>query len=319
MRGHTVTSTNTPRVSIGLPVYNGEIYLAAAVASLLNQTFTNFELIISDNASTDRTEEICRTYAATDKRIRYYRNERNLGAAWNFNRTFELATGPYFMWACHDDVWAPTFIAQCVATLDARPEIILAYTKSIIIDEHGDSVYEYDAQFNTESPCADLRFHDLVRTPHKCFQLLGIIRTGALAKSPLYGNYTSSDIVLLAQLGLTGAFHELPETLFFYRHHAQQSIRIDRFARMAWADPARSTYAALPHWRLFFGLWGCIQQVSLPWGERIRCYITMLCWPAWSRNWRRLGKDLLIAALYLLGSLPRLAREPKKKSNKASA
>jgi len=237
-----VTTTDSPRVSIGLPVYNGERYLARAVASLLDQTFTNFELILSDNASTDRTEEICQAYAAKDQRIRYYRNERNLGAIRNFNRTFELATGPYFMWASHDDLWAPTFIAKCVDALDAMPEAIIAYPKTVIIDEHGDTVHEYDARFNTESPFAHVRFHDLVRTPHKCFQLLGVIRTSVLAKTPLFGSYTSSDIVLLGLLGLMGPFHELPEALLFYRHHPQQSIRIDRHARMAWADPGLDTY-----------------------------------------------------------------------------
>lgn len=84
------------RVSIGLPVYNGEQYLAKALDSLLAQTFTDFEVIISDNASTDRTSEICAAYLERDPRIRYYRNQQNIGAAPNFNRTFELATGMYF-------------------------------------------------------------------------------------------------------------------------------------------------------------------------------------------------------------------------------
>ena len=95
-----------PRVSIGLPVYNGENYMAAAIDSLLAQTFTDFELIISDNASTDATEQICRDYAHRDGRIRYYREEVNRGAAWNFTHTFELARGEYFKWHAHDDLCA---------------------------------------------------------------------------------------------------------------------------------------------------------------------------------------------------------------------
>ncbi|WP_081588053.1 glycosyltransferase family 2 protein [Gloeocapsa sp. PCC 7428] len=99
-----VINNNRPRISIGMPVYNGEPYLKDAINSILNQTFEDFELIISDNGSTDRTEEICRTIASQDQRVRYYRNEQNLGAGWNFNRVVDLATGEYFRWACHDDI-----------------------------------------------------------------------------------------------------------------------------------------------------------------------------------------------------------------------
>jgi glycosyltransferase involved in cell wall biosynthesis len=91
-------TSKIPRVSIGLPVFNGEKYLAEALDSILSQTYRDFKLIISDNASTDRTEQICREYAAKDRRIRYYRNEKNIGAPKNFNRVFELSSGKYFRW-----------------------------------------------------------------------------------------------------------------------------------------------------------------------------------------------------------------------------
>src|SRR5436190_12174806 len=93
-----------PIVSIGLPVFNGERYLRQALDSLLGQDFQDFELIISDNASTDRTAEICRAYVAKDRRIRYYRNESNIGSAPNYRRVFELARGEFFKWCSHDDV-----------------------------------------------------------------------------------------------------------------------------------------------------------------------------------------------------------------------
>ena len=100
-------ATDGPRVSIGLPVYNGDNYLAETLDSILAQTFTDFELIISDNGSTDRTEAICRRYAAQDHRVRYVRNPSNLGAARNYKRAFELARGEYFKWNGHDDPLAP--------------------------------------------------------------------------------------------------------------------------------------------------------------------------------------------------------------------
>lgn len=107
-----------PRVSIGLPVYNGQQYLRQALDSLLAQTFHTFEVIISDNASNDATPEICRDYAACDPRIRYVRHDVNRGAAWNFNYVFGLARGVYFKWHAHDDMLEPTFLEQCVTILD---------------------------------------------------------------------------------------------------------------------------------------------------------------------------------------------------------
>lgn len=305
-------SSNSPRVSIGLPVYNGERYLSHAIDSLLAQTFTDFELIISDNASSDRTEEICRSHAANDERVHYFRNEQNIGAIPNLNRTFELATGQYFMGAAHDDMWAPTFVARCVAVLDTRPDVVLAYARATIIDEDGHPVSaDEEPVFRTDVSSPHVRFHDLVRTPHRCFQIFGIMRASAMAKAPPRGTYTSSDIVLLAELGLMGPFHEVPETLMFYRHHSQQSIKLDRHARMAWSGSAVSTFVTFPHWRLFFELWSCIARGPLPWSERIRCYFTMLRWLFWYPNPRRMGKDVVRASCYLLGSWKHLARGPK--------
>src|SRR5574341_1733201 len=126
----------TPTVSIGLPVYNGERFLVEAINSLLAQTYTDFELIISDNASTDRTDEICMSFQASDARIRYYRQKTNIGGGNNANFTFKVAKGKYFCWAAHDDVYAPRFLEECVAVLDGAPEVVLSHTIVAEIDEH---------------------------------------------------------------------------------------------------------------------------------------------------------------------------------------
>src|SRR5882762_1549884 len=117
-----------PRISIGLPVYNGENFITDALESILGQTYTDFELIISDNASTDRTEALCKSYAARDPRIRYWRNAENLGAARNFNRVFELSSGEYFKWTAHDDVLAPDYLEKCIEASDRDPSVVLVYT-----------------------------------------------------------------------------------------------------------------------------------------------------------------------------------------------
>ncbi len=295
-------SARSPKVSVGMPVYNGERYVADAIESMLAQTFPDFELIISDNASTDRTEEICRGYAAADSRVHYYRNEHNLGANRNFNRAFELSAGEYYMCCAHDDMRAPTFLTRCVEALDANRDLVLAYTRTAIIDEFGAVVSPDDGgRFRTESLVPHVRFYELVRTPHECYQMLGMFRTRALTKTPVLGPYTSSDFVLLAELSLIGPFHEVPESLTFYRHHPQQSIQLDRHERMVWSGSGLDSRVTFPQWRLFLELLTCIQRVPLPPNERIRCYGTMLCWPLWYRNWRRMGKDVLRGTMYMLG------------------
>jgi glycosyltransferase involved in cell wall biosynthesis len=99
---------NVPRVSIGLPVYNGQNYLRCALDSILQQDYTDFELIISDTASADASPGICQELARKDGRVRYYRNETNIGARGNYNRVFELARGEFFKWASHDDEFHPS-------------------------------------------------------------------------------------------------------------------------------------------------------------------------------------------------------------------
>src|SRR5262249_36899823 len=130
-------NNHKPRVSIGMPVYHGEPFLKEALDSILAQTYSDFELIISDNASTDRTQEICTAYAAKDKRIQYSRNDKNLGAAKNYNRVFELSSGEYFKWAAHDDICAPDFLVRCITVLDQDPSVVLCYPREIGIDEQG--------------------------------------------------------------------------------------------------------------------------------------------------------------------------------------
>ena len=117
---------------------NGESFLAQALDSLLAQTFHDFEIVISDNASTDRTPEICRAYARRDPRVRYVCNQRNLGAVANFNRVFELSTAPLFKWAAHDDLHLETYLESCIRLLDDDPDVVLAHCESAFIDETGE-------------------------------------------------------------------------------------------------------------------------------------------------------------------------------------
>jgi glycosyltransferase involved in cell wall biosynthesis len=207
------------RVSIGLPVYNGERFLGEALGSLLGQTYTEFELIISDNASTDGTEQICRRYAARDQRVRYYRNSTNIGIGRNFNRVFELSTGEYFKWASADDVCKPEHLAACLRMMDSDETVVLVYPKTSFIDENGSPLKLEDPGWDLRSEAAHERLRYVIRARHWVNPHYGLIRAGALAKTRLMPSYPGGDYRLLAELSLRGKFVEIPDNVFFRRIH----------------------------------------------------------------------------------------------------
>ena len=273
-------SNHQPRLSIGLPVFNGENYLEAALDSLLAQTYSDFELIISDNASTDRTQEICQAYATKDPRIRYYRNEQNLGATKNFNRVFELSLGKYFKWAAHDDVCASEYLERCIEVLDCDPSIILCHCKTGIIDEHGNPYLNYIVELDTASTKRYKRFRDMISIEHWCFQAFGVIRANELRKTPLIESYSGSDRTLLAELCLMGRVYEIPEYLFYRREHPETSTRMypGELERRKWFDPNSTRQFHIPMGIKFSKYFASIKRVPMSQYERILCYLQLSRW-----------------------------------------
>ena len=211
----------TPQVSVGLPVYNGQRYLAQAVEALLAQTFEDFELIICDNASTDGTEETCRAYARLDSRIRYVRNAVNIGGARNYRLAFELAIAPYFRWATHDDLVAPQLLSRCVEILDRDGAVVLAYPKTRLIDAEGRVISDFEDNLHLDSLRPRDRFISVLERVGMCNAIYGLMRSALLRKTRLMGNFLASDIAFLAELTLYGRFWEISDRLFFRRVHAE--------------------------------------------------------------------------------------------------
>jgi glycosyltransferase involved in cell wall biosynthesis len=284
-------SQNNPCVSIGLAVYNGEKFLAKAIDSILAQTFTDFELILSDNASTDWTEAICKTYAAKDNRVRYHRNAENIGGANNENQTFRMSRGEFFRWAAHDDVCAPELIEKCLSILDQDPSVVLCYTMLTDINE-ADEQLRTVSQKKGISEKAYVRFRDLASRDHNCEATYGLIRSDVLRKTRLEQNYTDSDRTLLCELSLYGKFYEIPEPLFFKRYH-QKNMYIDWRARMAWFNPALKGKAVFPYWMQFFDYLVTIRRVPVGWFDKLMCYLYMGYWLL--VNGKRMAKDLFVA------------------------
>jgi glycosyltransferase involved in cell wall biosynthesis len=239
-----------PLVSIGLPVYNGERYLREAVDSLLAQTFTDFELVLSDNASTDGTAEICREYATLDKRIRYVRNDTNIGLNRNCNQVVRLSVGKYFKLAAADDVCHPELLAKCVKVLDEDPTVVSAHGKTRFIDSDGNSLALSDPGWHLMSDRAEDRLRHVITSGHWVNLFYGLSRAADLAHTRLFAPYASGDYRLLGELCLRGKFCEIPESLFFRRIHSEASTQS--------TDPSRQSEffkngpRQLPFWNLLF-------------------------------------------------------------------
>jgi len=289
------------RVSIALPVYNGDNYVGQALESVLAQTYTDFEVVISDNASTDGTEEICRSYASRDPRVQYFRSSVNRGVYWNFRRGLELSHGEYFMWLAHDDALAPEFLERCVAALDADPNAVLAYPKAIDIDENGKHLALKEQVLNAESLSPRERFRQLTRMEHNCEAIFGLIRVSVLRKVQVFGNLADADRVLLAELSLHGTYARVPEFLFLHREHPLRATNVypaSRFERTAVLLPEKAAKIVFPHFRQFGEYLLAIYRSPLSWRGRLLCYQDLLSW-----LWRyrgRLTSDIKSVISYVL-------------------
>ncbi len=275
-----------PRVSIGMPVYNGEKYIQDAIDSVLGQTFEDFELFISDNASADRTPEICRAAMARDPRVRYSRSEVNRGAAVNYSRALELSSpSEFFKWQPHDDTIAPDYLEKCVTALDAAPDAVLCDTDAAVIDEVGNRIAHYDSGLEvvTASPRASDRFGEYILKKHSNLECLALVRREFLAGSVLMDSYYLAERVFAAQLALKGRFLRVREPLFGNREHPQRATHL--VDRVAWAghhNTGRNGWKRFGQLALFVHYVKIVNRDVPEAAERLRCYGHLLRW--WTVN-----------------------------------
>lgn len=259
------------RLSIGLPVYNGERFLPQAFDCLLAQTFRDFEIIVCDNASTDLTAQICREYAARDRRILHVRNDTNLGAIANFNRTFELSSAPLFKWAAHDDLHHLTYLETCMRLLDDDPGVVLAHSATAFIDDDGEA-FPFDGATGAfldpktgarqvpdspaigDSPVGVARFWQVLSRARWGSHMFAVIRRDALRQTSLLPNFAGSDRALLAELALLGRFRAAPERLFLKRFHAGVSWALNQKELKSFLSTDGKSYSRRARQiRAFFG------------------------------------------------------------------
>lgn len=274
-----------PKLSIGLPVFNGARYLATSLDALLGQSFRDFELILADNASTDGTEQICRRYAAQDSRIRYYRQPHNLGSTPNHNFTLEMARGELFKWASYDDLYAWDLLESCVEILDRHAEVVLAHSWSATIDQSDNVVRAPRYPLATGAASAPERFRSLL-VEEGGDDYYGVVRAEVLRRVAPQGSFHHADRTIMAALSLHGPFEQVPDWRYFRRDHPAQAERActSMRARCANMEPRRADRLRNPAARLYGEyLWAyvaAIRNAPLSRGDRLRCYRHLASWAA---------------------------------------
>jgi glycosyltransferase involved in cell wall biosynthesis len=272
-----------PRLSIGLPVYNGEKYLAESLDALLGQSYEDFELIISDNASTDGTAAVCRRYMRQDSRIRYIRQPRNIGAAPNHNFVVGQAQGELFKWASYDDLYAHDLLKSCVDALDEYPHFVLAHSWTALIDDSGQVTEAIEYPLATASLRASDRFRSLLYEKSGD-DSYGIIRTEVVRRVSPHDSYHHADRTITAEFALHGPFYQVPDWLYFRRDHPGRAERARPTVRTRCAnlDPRRADRLRHPAVRLYGEyLWGyvaAIRRAPLSPAERQECYRHLAQW-----------------------------------------
>jgi glycosyltransferase involved in cell wall biosynthesis len=272
---------NTPRVSIGMPVYNAQRYLREAIDSLLAQSMRDFEIVLSDNASSDATPDICRDYAARDRRVKFHRNDANLGVVANFNRVFQLSTGHYFKWAAYDDLHAPTYLERCADVLDRDAGLAVCHSLTRGIDEDGRDRGEFPASHRLDVPRAAERFRRMIWTD--AFPpIWGLFRSAQVRRRGLFGPFMGSDRNFLAEMVLAGGVAYVPEFLFLLREHpgSYTASVTEYYQRLSWYAPGKR----IPSWfqvpRTAIGYAGAIRRADVPLSEKAACARHVFGWLA---------------------------------------
>jgi glycosyltransferase involved in cell wall biosynthesis len=295
-----------PYVSIGLPVFNGERFLARAIETIVEQDFENFELLISDNHSTDGTEEIVRQAMSRDRRIRYERHDRNRGASYNYNRLLDRSNplSRYVKWAACDDEHDAKYLTRTIELLDADPTASLAHCATADIDEGGHLLrlrHQPIDQLGSERPADRLR--QLVTLRHECFGAFGLIPREVACATRGLGPFADADNVLLVEIALRGRMVYTDDVLFFRRQHADRSMSAftDDRDRIGWFDPDRLGTITYPKWRLGREFVAAIARAPLSSADRMACYRALSAFI--ELNWQNLTKNLVRSSVETVAQL----------------
>lgn len=283
---------DNPTISVGVPVYNGEDYLPELMHSLLDQTFTDIEIVICDNASTDRTPQICAEFARRDPRVRYFRNERNIGPLNNYNRVFHLSRGKYFCWMAHDDFLDPTDLEKRLRVLEQNDDVVHCVSDVVYIGPDSRPLpYDPDRKRHICGPDGQVvpvfprhvaaqrdpvaRFADLLARSDGVYES-GLVRREMMAKTSLQKDFYGNGVIWQMELALKGRFVMLEEKLFYRRFHPKASFFVpadrkdDWVAQGAQGAKRRRLIRFTRFTRSYFDV--IRQATTLTWWQRLQCY-----------------------------------------------
>lgn len=304
-------NTEAPLVSIGLPVYNAENFVTEAIQCVLDQTFSDWELIISDNCSTDRTVSICQEFVEKDSRIRVYENARNMGVCYNFSQAFRLSRGRYFKWASHDDLFAPQFIERCVQELENDERVVLVFPRLVYVDGEGRVLRRQKADLSAMGSTAEARAKQFMATASTGIDFLwlqyGLIRRDILEQSGGIGWYAGSDQVMLFRLAVRGCIKQIDGEMFFRREHPQaetcrRGATVRQRAKGAYADDKRRF--VFPWCRILKQHLACVLKSGIPFLGKLRCTAAVV--KRFLGLWKYFAEEVMHSPLDALRSHPEL-------------
>jgi glycosyltransferase involved in cell wall biosynthesis len=244
-------------VSIGLPTLNGERWLAKALDSLLAQSHENFEIVISDNASSDNTAEIAQRYAKDDGRIRYVHNQYTLPHYASLNQAFRLSQGDYFMWAADHDLWEESFIEQLLEVLVANPDTALVYPRSSFIGPDDEEIEDFDQGLSTEGLQPAERFLKILVQLTRFNMFFGLYRVEHLRQTRLFPAVLGGGRLLLCELSLHGEIRQVTDRLLHLRRKNPEEKAFDaeqRRIEALFGDQRDKWKKLAPHLDMVHGL-----------------------------------------------------------------
>ena len=266
-------SEKRPKVTFGLPVRNGAKAISRCLDSLLAQDLEDIEILVSDNASTDGTQDIIRSYAARDPRVKPLLSEKDVGQIENFNRLVRMARGEYIRWIGSEDWLEPEYASRCAAVLDANPVAIVVTNFIRIHVDNGKTRYsEYRGEL-LESEKPEKRFRRLIwtfRAGDATYEpLYALIRRDVLANTTLFRMMVKADRILAAELCLIGPFIQLEECLAHRWKPLGESVHSEKYLRRY--RPENFEELQSNAWRQFRALMSVISEAPLSTSQKLQC------------------------------------------------
>jgi glycosyltransferase involved in cell wall biosynthesis len=287
---------------IGLPVYNGERYLGAAIESHLSQSYGDFDLVISDNGSTDATPEICANFAKADSRVKYLRSNENRGILWNHRRVMEAiqTSTRYFRWAGGDDILEPGLLKAMVEVLDASCDVEAVMPATKNIGEQDDVIGSMNKSLDAESSGVFERALKILTANYQHVVAYGLLRAPSLRAMRTGPNYVGWDPIFVWEIALRGKIFQLTEPALLRRFHRGSISRVKTVKEMRkWVEPNAQAGMNFPHWTWSYERMRSLLASPLSAQDKLRLSSLVMRSMVWQRT--QLTRDVTQAVRRGLG------------------